>query len=367
MINLILKNPLLESYRNHKEEVMAAITRALDSGRYILGPEVTEFEEEFSQYIGTKYGVGCGSGTDAITLALRACGVGKGDEVITVSHTAVATVAAIELAGATPVLVEVNPHTYTIEPECFYHAITPKTKAVIPVHLYGHPARMEYIVEIAKANELFVIEDCAQSHGARIGNKKTGTFGDISAFSFYPTKNLGAIGDGGMVVTDNEELSENARLLRQYGWKERYISDRAGMNSRLDEIQAAILRIKLKYLDNDNEQRRKIAKVYTKHLTAPFVLPIETIGYKHVYHQYVIRVKNRNELRTYLSTCGIDAAIHYPVPVHSQPAYKDVRRCGDLSLTEQICKEILSLPMHPSMQEDDARIISSEINEFYPR
>jgi dTDP-4-amino-4,6-dideoxygalactose transaminase len=366
MNELILKNPLLESYRTHKEEIDEAIQRVLDSGWYILGNEVTAFEREFSQYLGAGYGVGCGSGTDAIELALRSCGIGKGDEVITVSHTAVATVAAIELAGATPVLVEVNPNTYTMEPEDFYHAITPKTKAVIPVHLYGLPARMEYIVEIANAHELFVIEDCAQSHGATIGNKKTGTFGDISAFSFYPTKNLGAIGDGGMVVTDHEELAENARLLRQYGWKERYVSDRAGMNSRLDEIQAAILRVKLKYLDKDNEQRRKVAKAYTKYLTAPFVLPIEPPRNTHVYHQYVIRAENRDNLKVYLSTSGIETAIHYPVPVHLQPAYQNVNH-GILETTEAICKEILSLPMHPSMQEDDARIISSVVNEFYPR
>lgn len=366
MIHGQTKNPFLHSYLERKGEIDEAIHRVLESGNYILGNEVRQFEEEFSGYIGTKSGVGVGSGTDALTIALKACEVGIGDEVITVSNTAVATVAAIELTGATPVFVEVNPYTFTMEPECFYKAITPKTKAVVPVHLYGQPAQMMYINEIAKTHNIFVVEDCAQSHGAMIDTKKTGTFGDISAFSFYPTKNLGAIGDGGMIVTDNKPLAEKAELIRQYGWTK---TDRSnslikGMNSRLDEIQAAILRVKLRYLDKDNEQRRKIAKVYDTNIDAEIVLPEESKGTKHVYHQYVIQSAHRDELRTYLTKNGIDTGIHYPRPVHLQLAYRDLPFVS-LPITEQICKDILSLPMHPSISESDAQKISAGINAFY--
>lgn len=358
------KNPFLHSYLEHKGEIDLAIHAVLESGNYILGNEVRLFEEEFAKYTGVKYGVGVANGTDALTLALKACGVGRGDEVITVSHTAVATVAAIELTGATPVLVEVDPHTFTMEPECFYKAITPKTKAVIPVHLYGHPARMEYMREIAKVHKVRVIEDCAQSHGAMIGKDKTGTFGDIAAFSFYPTKNLGAIGDGGMVVTDDAKLKENLISLRQYGWKERFISSEIGMNSRLDEIQAAILRVKLKYLDAANNRRRNLATVYNHSIKAEVVLPEEMKGTKHVYHQYVIRTAQRDALKLYLAKKGIDTAIHYPKPVHLQPAYRGVRK-GNLDITEQIGTEILSLPMHPYVREEEANTIGELITKFY--
>jgi dTDP-4-amino-4,6-dideoxygalactose transaminase len=357
-----MTNPVLQSYQAHKEEINTAIQRVLETGNYILGNKVQEFEEEFSQYIGTKYGVGVANGTDAITLALMACGVGKGDEVITVSHTAVATVTAIERAGATPILVDINPHTYTMDPECFWKALTPKTKAVIPVHLYGHPADMDSIVNIAHGNRVLVIEDCAQSHGAMIGNKKTGTFGDIAAFSFYPTKNLGAIGDGGMVVTDNEELAELVRCLRQYGWIERSISSTSGMNSRLDEIQAAILRVKLKYLDKDNLRRRTVADIYNKALKeTPLKLPEQAIGTHHVYHQYVVRAFDRDALRQYLDNCGFQTAIHYPVPVHMQPAYRTDK---PLPLTERICKEIISLPISP-YSEETSKEISALIAEYF--
>jgi len=260
------KNPLLLSYQEHKEEIDAAISRVLESGWYILGEEVRSFEKEFSKYIGVNHGIGVGNGTDAITLALKACGIGPGDEVITVSHTAVATVAAIELSGATPVLIDISPDTYTLDPDHLKEAITPKTKAVLPVHLYGHPADMDRIIPIAEEHDLYVIEDCAQSHGSIHHRKKTGSLGDIAAFSFYPTKNLGAIGDGGMVVTDDANLAEQVRLLRQYGWKERNKSSIPGLNSRLDEVQAAILRVKLQYLDSENLRRRSIANIYKQRL-----------------------------------------------------------------------------------------------------
>jgi len=359
------RNPLLRAYQTHKTEIDTAITRVLDSGRYILGEEVRSFEKEFARYIGVRYGIGVGSGTDAITLALRACGIGTGDEVITVSHTAVATVAAIELCGATPVLVDISPETYTLDPDQIRQAATQKTKAIIPVHLYGHPADMDRIVPLAHDLDLFVIEDCAQSHGALFHDKKTGSLGDISAFSFYPTKNLGAIGDGGMVLTDDPDLANRVSLLRQYGWKEKAISTVSGMNSRLDEIQAAILRVKLRYLDNDNIRRREIASIYQQSLQSKdLILPSEAQRSFHVYHQYVIRSPGRDSLKTYLAAHGVETLIHYPVPVHLQPAYKDRLDNGHILRTPTICNEILSLPMNPYMRENDARAISSLINGF---
>jgi dTDP-4-amino-4,6-dideoxygalactose transaminase len=359
-------NPLLLSYQNHKEEIDTAIMRVLESGWYILGEEVRFFEEEFARYIGVNYGIGVGSGTDAITLALKACGIGPGDEVITVSHTAVATVAAIELSGAMPVLVDISPDMYTLDPDQIEEVITPQTKAILPVHLYGHSADMDRIVPIAEDHDLYVIEDCAQSHGGLLHGRKTGSLGDIAAFSFYPTKNLGAIGDGGMVVTDDADLAEQVRLLRQYGWKDRNMSTIPGMNSRLDEIQAAILRVKLQYLDDDNLKRRDIARVYGQILPSKdLVLPIEADTASHVYHQYVIRTPMRDALRTYLTTHGVETSIHYPVPVHLQPAYRERLINHQLSRTETICREILSLPMHPYMEEHDASVMSILITGFF--
>ena len=363
-----MKNPVLQSYQDQKKEIDSAINRVLESGRYVLGEEVKAFEQEFSGYIGVKYGIGVGSGTDAITVALKACGIGPGDEVITVSHTAVATIAAIELAGATPVLVDINTDTYTLDPDCIDKSITIDTKAIIPVHLYGHPADMNPINELACACDLYVIEDCAQSHGALYNNKKTGSLGDIAAFSFYPTKNLGAIGDAGMVVTDNPKLAEKANLIRQYGWKKRNTSLIPGMNSRLDEVQAAILRVKLQYLDINNIKRRMIATNYKIHLQSPnLVLPHEDKNAFHVYHQYVVRTAKRDELKKYLAKHGVDTAIHFPVPVHLQPAYISRLTHEKLPKTESICKEILSLPMHPYLDISEGRDISESINKFFKK
>lgn len=361
------KNALLLSYQTHKKEIDAAIMRVLESGRYILGEEVRSFEEEFARYIGVNYGIGVGSGTDAITLALKACGIGPGDEVITVSHTAVATVAAVELSGATPVLIDISPDTYTLDPDHLQNVITSKTKAVLPVHLYGHPADMDRIVPFAEEHDLYVIEDCAQSHGALLHRKKMGSLGDIAAFSFYPTKNLGAIGDGGMVVTDDADLAEQVRLLRQYGWKERNMSNIPGLNSRLDEIQAAILRVKLQYLDNDNLRRRAIARIYGQMLPSKdMTLPIEADSAFHVYHQYVIRIPMRDSLKTYLAKHGVETMIHYPVPVHLQDAYRGkIKISGYLTVTEEICKRIISLPMHPFLLKSDTLEACRVINQFH--
>jgi dTDP-4-amino-4,6-dideoxygalactose transaminase len=353
-------------YLNRKDEIDVAIRDVLNSGWYILGQEVESFEQEFASYIGASFGIGVASGTDAIEIALRSLDIGHRDLVFTVSHTAVATIAAIERCGATPVLVDIEDSTFTMDPSHLDHTIksiknnTLSTKgrprAIIPVHLYGHPAEMAAIMEIAKKYDLYVIEDCAQAHGAEISGRKVGSFGQMAAFSFYPTKNLGAIGDGGIVVTSDGELQRKLLSLRQYGWKERYVSSTPGINSRLDEIQAAILRVKLRYLEESNKRRIHIAKIYGRLLENTFFQLPRGVGEKtrHVYHQYVIRAKNRHEVRAYLQENGVGSAIHYPVPIHLQPAYH-----GHISIsldgllhTERVCREILSLPMYPELRDE---------------
>lgn len=355
------------SYLAHKDEIDSSIARALCSGWYILGKEVNDFEQEFAAYIGVNHAVGVGNGTEAIYLALKACDIGYGDAVITVSHTAVATVAAIELTGATPVFVDIDPVTYTMNPERLLSAIQDsknKIKAIVPVHLYGHPADMRLIMDIAKRYDLYVIEDCAQSTGATLNGRKTGAWGDLAAFSFYPTKNLAALGDGGMVVTNDTKFAEKAQMLRQYGWRKRFISEIAGINTRLDEIQAAILRVNLCYLNGDNTKRKKLAQMYNDALKSfPLDLPEVKSEVEHSYHQYVVRCRNRDNLLEFLKSKGIQTAIHYPMPVHLQPAYKGrVPIVGDLSITERICNEILSLPMYPEMTEEQAKLVLVNIS-----
>lgn len=361
-IDLLPSNPKA-GYLAHKEEIDAAIARVLDGGWYVLGEEATAFEREFAAFIGVRFGIGVGSGTEALHLALRACGVRARDEVITVSHTAVATVAAIELCGATPVLVDIDPDTYTIDPEQVEDAVAQQTKAIIPVHLYGHPADMEDILSIAQRHDLWVIEDCAQSHGAVYEDRKTGAWGHIAAFSFYPTKNLGAIGDGGAVATDDPRLAERVRLLRQYGWRERYISDVPGLNSRLDELQAAILRVKLRYLDEENRRRQVLARIYDEVLSATsLTLPICVPQASHVYHQYVVRSQYRDSLRLFLRGRGIGTLIHYPVPIHRQPAYHGRLRCvGAMMNTERVVGEVLSLPMYPELTSEQVHQVAEAI------
>ena len=289
---IITTNPQA-AYLAHRKEIDQAIATVLDSGWYILGQQVSAFEAEFARYLGAGFAVTTASGTDGIELALRACGIGEGDVVITVSHTAVATVAAIERCGALPVLIDIDPDTYTMDPQRLEHAIQSvegTARAIIPVHLYGHPADMAAINDIAQLHDLLVIEDCAQAHGATIGGQKVGTFGDMAAFSFYPTKNLGALGDGGCVVTSNESLCHKARALREYGWQDRYISAEPGINSRLDELQAAVLRVKLRYLDQNNARRGEIAQIYHDQLIATdLVLPRVQPDCTHVYHQFVVQ------------------------------------------------------------------------------
>ncbi|MDJ1172666.1 DegT/DnrJ/EryC1/StrS family aminotransferase [Roseofilum capinflatum] len=366
---LLQTNPKA-GYLAQKTDIDQAIHRVLESGWYILGEEVTAFEKEFAQYMGASYAVGVASGTDALVLALKACGIGLGDAVITVSHTAVATVTAIELAGATPILVDIDPVTFTLDPNSLEDTLVElnkhphlQVKAIIPVHLYGHPADMTSILEIARRYELEVIEDCAQSHGAIFNHKKTGTWGKVGAFSFYPTKNLGALGDGGAVITDDAELANQLLILRQYGWKQRFISDASGMNSRLDPIQAAILRVKLSALDQDNKQRKLVAKVYDRNLSdLPLTLPQTQGDVDPVYHQYVIRSDSRDTLQQFLKAEGIGTAIHYPVPVHQQPAYQQLAISPKgLSVTEKISREILSLPMYGQLTDEEATTVSQAV------
>ena len=362
-------NPLA-NYLAHQEEIDSAIAKVLRSGRYILGPEVASFENEFAGYIGTTYGVGVANGTDALSLALQACGVGPGDFVYSVSHTAIATVAAIELCGATPILVDIDPLSFTLSPNWLKDALEnsslPRAKAVIAVHLYGHPAEMSAINELAERYGLYVIEDCAQSHGASFGGKKTGALGHIAAFSFYPTKNLSAVGDGGMVTTNDARLAKQVRLLREYGWQERNVSEVPGQNSRLDELQAAVLRINLRYLEENNNRRKQIAQLYHALLDrTEITLPQTRTDCTHVFHQYVVRIRNRDALRTYLATKGIGTLVHYPVPAHLQPAYaKKVLLPRPLTVTELAASEVLSLPIYPQLSSDDIHTVASEITNW---
>jgi dTDP-4-amino-4,6-dideoxygalactose transaminase len=360
-------------YQRHQAEIDAGLRRALDSGWYILGPEVRAFEAEFASYLGLREGVGVASGTDAVELALRALGVGPGDAVYTVSHTAVATVVGVERTGATPVLVDVNDATYTMDPASLAAAIAADPRpggarpaAVVVVHLYGQLAAMAEILGIARAAGLLVVEDCAQAHGARRDGRMAATWGDIAAFSFYPTKNLGALGDGGLVATDDAGLAARARELRQYGWRDRYVSAVAGMNSRLDEVQAAILQAKLPYLDEDNARRRAIAARYDAGLRGSIVgTPSVDPGVEHVFHQYVIRTRYRDDLMAWLLERGISTAIHYPVPVHMQPAYsRRLPRVMELRVTERIASEIVSLPIFPSLSDDEVDRVVEAVLEW---
>jgi dTDP-4-amino-4,6-dideoxygalactose transaminase len=353
-------------YLSHKAEIDSAIVEVLESGRYILGDAVSAFERAFAAFVGVEHGIGVGSGTEAIHVALAACGVGPGDEVITVAHTAVATVAAIELLGAVPVLVDIEPDYFTMNPASLERAMTPRTKAIIPVHVYGQPADLGSILDIARRRGVAVVEDCAQAHGAAWNGRTLGGWGDIACFSFYPTKNLGAIGDGGMVVTGDAALAERARLVREYGWAERYVSAIAGWNSRLDPIQAAILSVKLKTLDDDNRSRERLARRYDTGLAGTGVtVPRVREGSRHVYHLYVVRSSRRDALRSHLAADGVSALIHYPVPVHLQPAYRGRLPGGEsLAETERAAGEVLSLPMFPELTEDAVDAVLRSVRAF---
>jgi dTDP-4-amino-4,6-dideoxygalactose transaminase len=364
-------------YRALRGEIDAAVARVLESGWYILGQEVRAFEAEFAAWLDTTAAVGCGNGTDALALALRALGVGPGMSVVTVSHTAVATVAAIEMVGATPLLIDIEPDYYTMDPgelaEVLAHPPTaaPPIRAVIPVHLYGQPAAMEPIVATCARHGVPVIEDCAQAHGATIGGRKVGTFTEVATFSFYPTKNLGALGDGGMLATQDAKLAADIAALRQYGWRQHYISDAVGVNSRLDEMQAAILRVKLRHLDAQNARRKAIADSYDATLSARFGIALPPIdepkgptgtplapparrdSVGHVFHLYVLRTRERAALQAWLREAGIGTGIHYPSPVHLQPAYRGRVALGPsrCRATELAAEQVLSLPMYPELTD----------------
>ena len=342
-------------FAEHRAEILEAITRVYDQGPYILGPEVSAFEEEFATYHGISHCVGVGSGTDALVLSMSAFGIGPGDEVITVSHTALATTASIVMTGATPVLVDIEEPYYTMDPVKVSAAITPKTKAILPVHLYGQPCDMDSLMAIAQEHNLKVIEDCAQAHGALYKGRKVGTIGDVGCFSFYPTKNLGALGDAGGIITNDSALAECFQQLRQYGWDGERVAQRTSGVSRLDEIQAAVLRVKLKHLDDNNAKRRHIAHQYNALLKhTPLSLPKEREGCEHVYHLYVVRSDNRDGTMDELAKENIFGGIHYTHPVHTHPGYSDQIQIAPkgLSITNKIVKEILTLPIYPELDFD---------------
>jgi dTDP-4-amino-4,6-dideoxygalactose transaminase len=347
--------------------------RVLSAGRYILGDETAAFERQFADYIGVPYAVGVGNGTEALHLALRGLGIGPGHEVITVSHTAVATVAAVEMCGAAPVLLDIHPGSYTVDVSLLEKAISDRSKAIVPVHLYGQPCDLEAVTRFAQKHGLFVIEDCAQSHGALYRGQRTGSWGHAAAFSFYPTKNLGCLGDGGAITTRDPSLFEKLKALRQYGWDENRISRRAGWNSRLDELQAAVLRVKLAHLEETNQRRIRIARAYHESLRRipELALPSPTPGTTHVYHQYVVRCADpsvRNRLMAHLSERGIQTAVHYPVPVHLQPAYANrLPGSSSLPVTEEVCPRILSLPLFPELTDEEVGRVAETIETFFSR
>ena len=363
-----MSKPLLTAdpqagYLAHAEEIRGAIDRVLAGGRYILGPEVEGFEREFAAYHGGGECIGVANGTEALELALRAAGVGPGDVVATVANTASATAAAIQQIGAKPVFVEIDADTMLMSVaalEQVLDAMKGRVKAVVPVHLYGQPAAMPAIVELARRHGAMVVEDAAQSHGASVGGRKAGTWGHLAAYSFYPTKNLGALGDGGAVFTRDAALAAKVRLLRQYGWRQRYVSELPGRNSRLDELQAAILRVKLRHLDSENAMRQVLAARYLKLLAGgPVRLPVTAPGVDAVWHQFSVRTPKREALGAHLATRDIHCGVLYPMAIHRQPAYADA--AVKLPETERACAEVLCLPVHPGVETGDVDRVSEEI------
>ena len=345
-------------------ELEAAARRVLRSGWFILGPELEAFETAFAAYHGVPHAVGVANGTDAVELALRALDIGPGDEVITVSHTAVATVCAVERAGATPVLVDVDEATFTIDPRAAEAAVTARTRAIVPVHLYGQPADMDAVLALAARHRLAVVEDCAQAHGARWRGRLAGTLGELGAFSFYPTKNLGALGDAGAVITRDPQLAARLRRLRNYGQRERYEHVEPGQNSRLDEIQAALLRVKLAHLDEHNAERKRLAGLYSRRLAAVRT-PAAHPEADHVYHLYVVRHPERDRLRQHLAAAGVQTLVHYPAPVHRQPAFAALgERGGPLAVTERLAGEIVSLPLFVGLADDQVARVVEAVESF---
>jgi dTDP-4-amino-4,6-dideoxygalactose transaminase len=358
----------IAQYRAHMNAIQDAITRVLESGSYILGPEVAEFEHAFAKFCNAGHAIGVASGTDALILALKALGIGSGDEVITVSHTAVATVAAIVATAATPVLVDVDDTHMTLDPTGMEAAITTRTKAVLPVHLYGQPADLDAIAAIAKRHSLHLIEDCAQAAGGLYHGRRLGSIGDLGCFSFYPTKNLGAIGDGGLVLTSDAKVAEHIRRVRQYGWDEARKTHEIGVNSRLDPLQAAILRAKLPHLNAENARRAALARRYEGGLAGlPVTVPKVRDGGVHAFHLYVLCCDNRDGLMKHLSDQNIGSSIHYPDPVHRQHAYAErvTLPKGGLPATERLCRRVVTLPMYPELSDTDADRVIAAVRSYF--
>jgi dTDP-4-amino-4,6-dideoxygalactose transaminase len=356
------------TYLAAQTEIDAAIHRVIQSGFYILGPEVDAFEKEYSAWLGVAGTVGMANGTDAIELALRAAGIGPGDKVVTVANTLSATITAIAATGARVIFVEIDPATMLLDVTALDTMLAtlrdPKIKAVVPVHLYGQAVDMPRLMEVAGRHNLIVVEDCAQAHGATVGGRKAGTWGQLAAFSFYPTKNLGALGDGGAVCGSDPVLLEKARAVRQYGWRKRYISETSGRNSRLDELQAAILRARLPRLDAENARREALAAQYLAGLKGcPLTLPVTAAGRGHCWHQFVVRTPRREELRVQLEKKDIICGVLYPVAIHRQPAYHDAT--VSLPHSEQACAEVLSLPLHPGLSDEDVARVIREVRAFF--
>lgn len=353
---------LAAGYESLRVEIDAAVSAVLAGGEYVLGKNLAAFEREFGGWLGGLGVAGVNSGTDAIYLSLKALDVGPGDEVITVAHTAVNTVLAISKAGATPVLIDIDPDTFCMDPELLAGAVTGRTRAIVPVHLYGHPVDMDLVMAVAGAEGIPVIEDCAQAHGARYRDRMVGTIGTAACFSFYPTKNLGAAGDGGAVASNDADFIDRVRSLANCGQGgERYLNVRKGDVSRLDELQAAILRVKLKALDGWTERRRQVAASYSELLRqAQVELPRQQEWAQHAYHLYVIRTPRRDALREHLSNEGIAALVHYPIPVHRQPAYQELAGLS-LPATEAVVDEILSLPIYPEISDGQVAMVADAI------
>ncbi|MBM3181482.1 MAG: DegT/DnrJ/EryC1/StrS family aminotransferase [Chloroflexi bacterium] len=363
MISLV---DLTAQYHSIKKEIDAAVLSTLESGHFILGPQVVKFEESVASYLGVKHAIGLASGTDALVIALRALNIGEGDEVIIPAYTFFATAGTVMAGGATPVFVDVDPQTYQMDVSKIESAITSKTRAIIPVHLYGHPAEMNPILEISRKHGLKVIEDNAQGFGAEYLGKKTGALGDIGCLSFFPTKNLGAYGDGGMSVTNDAALAERMRKLRAHGWKKKYYPEEVGFNSRLDALQAAILQAKLPHLDSWNEKRRELSQRYNEQL-APLgiVTPVEREWAKHVYHLYIIRVEKRDALQAFLKEKGIASEVYYPLPPHlSVPCKKFGYKEGDFPHAGKAAKKTLALPLYPELTLEQQDEVIAAVEEF---
>ncbi|HUD19860.1 MAG TPA: DegT/DnrJ/EryC1/StrS family aminotransferase [Patescibacteria group bacterium] len=358
-------NDFKREYEALREALLPKIDACLANGYYILGGEVAAFEHEFAAFVGTKYCVGVANGMEAIEIVLRALNIGEGDEVITVSNSAVATALAITRTGATPVFADLDEY-FHMDPASVEKVITPKTKAMLPVHIFGQSADIDGLMQLCKKHDLFLVEDACQAHGTKMNGRHVGSFGDAGAFSFYPTKNLGSYGDGGAITTDNKELADTCRMLRNYGQETRYHHKLKGLNSRLDELQAVILRDKLGHLNDFVSKRQHVAALYRKNLTGipEVTLPMEREGGTNSYHLFVIRVSKRDELQAYMKDHGVESLVHYPIPIHKQECYKELNSLT-LPVTEAYAKDVLSIPIHPFLTDEEVKTVSATIRAFY--